>query len=53
MDTALSSPMDIVEPGEETLVSGNIYAVKERSVVVLISKWFPINEFPIRSEFNE
>ncbi|MEH1824818.1 MAG: glycogen debranching protein GlgX [Nostoc sp.] len=53
VDTALSSPMDIVEPGEETLVSGNIYAVKERSVVVLISKWFSINEFPIRSEFNE
>lgn len=53
IDTALPSPMDIVEPGEETVVSSNVYSVKERSVVVLVSKWFPVNEFPIRSEFNE
>lgn len=38
VDTALVSPMDIVEPGEETIVSGNVYPVKDRSVVVLISK---------------
>lgn len=38
IDTAESSPMDIVEPGKETLVSGNVCLVKDRSVVVLISK---------------
>ncbi len=38
VDTALASPMDIVEPGEETVVSGNVFPVKDRSVVVLISK---------------
>ncbi|MFN6535568.1 MAG: glycogen debranching protein GlgX [Nostoc sp. EkiNYC01] len=53
IDTALASPMDIVEPGEETVVSGNVYSVKERSVVVLVSKWFPVNEFPTRSKFDE
>ena len=38
VDTATPSPMDIVEPGQETLVSRDSYHVKERSVVVLISK---------------
>ena len=38
VDTALASPMDIVEPGEETVVSGSVYPIKDRSVVVLISK---------------
>jgi isoamylase len=38
VDSALPSPLDIVEPGEETLVSGNVYRVKDRSTVVLISK---------------
>jgi isoamylase len=38
VDTALPSPIDIAEPGEETVVSGDVYSVKERSVVVLISK---------------
>ena len=38
IDTAESSPMDIVESGKETLVAGDICLVKPRSVVVLISK---------------
>ncbi|MBO3459384.1 glycogen debranching protein GlgX [Aetokthonos hydrillicola Thurmond2011] len=38
IDTAQPSPMDIVEKGQETLVPGNVYLVKDRSVVVLISK---------------
>ncbi|BAZ47625.1 glycogen debranching enzyme GlgX [Nostoc sp. NIES-4103] len=38
VDTALPSTMDIVEPGEETVVSGNVYSVKERSIIVLLSK---------------
>lgn len=38
IDTAESSPMDIVESGKETIVAGDICLVKPRSVVVLISK---------------
>jgi glycogen operon protein len=38
VDTALVSPMDIVEPCQEVVVSGNNYLVKDRSVVVLISE---------------
>jgi isoamylase len=38
VNTAFTSPMDIVEPGQEIAVQGNTYFVKERSVVVLISK---------------
>ncbi|URD52581.1 glycogen debranching protein GlgX [Chroococcidiopsis sp. CCNUC1] len=38
IDTAEPSPMDIMESGKEILVSGNVCPVKERSVVVLISK---------------
>ena len=38
VDTAQPSPMDIIEPGQETLVSSNVYSVRGRSVVVLISK---------------
>ncbi|MFB2771021.1 glycogen debranching protein GlgX [Pelatocladus sp. BLCC-F211] len=38
VDTALVSPLDIVERGKETLVSGDVCTVKNRSVVVLISQ---------------
>ncbi len=38
VDTALASPMDIVEPCQEVVVSGNNYLVKGRSIAVLISK---------------
>ncbi|MDZ8225125.1 MULTISPECIES: glycogen debranching protein GlgX [unclassified Nostoc] len=38
IDTAESTPMDIVEPGKETIVAGDICLVKGRSVVVLVSK---------------
>lgn len=38
LDTAQPSPMDIVEPGQEILVSSNVYSVQGRSVVVLVSK---------------
>lgn len=38
VDTAEPSPMDIVEPGKEVMVSGNVCLVQDRSVVVLISK---------------
>jgi isoamylase len=42
VDTAESSPHDIAEnlaePGEETVVSGNLCHVRNRSVVVLISR---------------
>jgi glycogen operon protein len=42
VDTAESSPHDIAEnlaePGEESVVSGNVCHVKNRSVVVLISR---------------
>lgn len=38
IDTAEPSPMDIVESGKETVVSGDVCFVKNRSVVVLISK---------------
>ncbi|NET05187.1 MAG: glycogen debranching protein GlgX [Symploca sp. SIO2B6] len=38
VDTSAPSPMDIVEPCEEVMVSGNSYRVNDRSVVVLISK---------------
>lgn len=38
VDTALASPMDIMPKGQETKVSGNVYSVKDRSAVVLISK---------------
>ncbi|WP_414582604.1 glycogen debranching protein GlgX [Scytonema sp. PCC 10023] len=38
VDTAESSPMDIVEPGQEFMVSDDVCLVKGYSVVVLISK---------------
>jgi glycogen operon protein len=38
LDTAEPSPMDIVERGKETIVSSDVYLVKNRSVVVLISQ---------------
>ncbi|WP_414589359.1 glycogen debranching protein GlgX [Scytonema sp. PCC 10023] len=38
IDTAEASPMDIVERGKETMVSGDVYVVKNRSIVVLISQ---------------
>lgn len=38
VDTAEPSPMDFVEPGQETVVSDDVCFVKDRSVVVLISK---------------
>ncbi|MGH3972895.1 MAG: hypothetical protein ACRDS9_06175, partial [Pseudonocardiaceae bacterium] len=38
IDTAQSSPADILEPGNETLVDGNICHAQGRSVVVLLSK---------------
>lgn len=38
VNTAEPSPLDIVENGKETVVSGDVYLVKNRSVVVLISK---------------
>ena len=38
VDTAEPSPMDIVEPCQEVVVSGNNYLVKDRSVVILISE---------------
>ena len=38
VDTAESSPMDIMEPGQEIMVSDDVYLVKGHSVVVLISK---------------
>lgn len=37
IDTALPSPIDIVEPGEETTIAGSCYSVNGHSVVVLIS----------------
>jgi isoamylase len=37
-DTSLASSNDIVEPGQEVMVSDNTYFVNDRSVVVLISK---------------
>ena len=36
--TAEASPNDIVKPGEEAKVDGNVYTVKNRSIVVLISR---------------
>ena len=41
IDTSLPSPLDIVEPGAETLISGNICHVTNHSVVVLISISIP------------
>jgi len=38
IDTAGSSLMDILEPCQEVLVSGDHYCVKDRSVVILISE---------------
>ncbi|MEC4811674.1 MAG: glycogen debranching protein GlgX [Scytonema sp. PMC 1069.18] len=38
IDTAEPSPLDIVEKGKETMVSGDVYIVKNRSTVVLISR---------------
>ncbi|WP_233222735.1 glycogen-debranching protein [Chroococcidiopsis sp. CCALA 051] len=38
IDTAQNSPLDIAEPGTETLVTSNTYFVQGRSVVVLISQ---------------
>ncbi len=38
VDTSIASPMDIVEPGQEMMVTGNTYFVSDRSTVILISK---------------
>ena len=38
IDTAQPSPMDIVEPGQETLIPEDFYLVEGRSSIVLISK---------------
>ncbi|KYC40880.1 glycogen debranching enzyme [Scytonema hofmannii PCC 7110] len=38
VDTAEPSPMDVVERGKETMVSGDVCVVKNRSIVVLISQ---------------
>jgi isoamylase len=38
VDTSQPSPLDIVEPGASTMVSGNVCLVQNRSVIVLISK---------------
>jgi isoamylase len=38
IDTAQPSPRDIAEPGSEPAFSGNFCPVRERSIVVLISK---------------
>jgi glycogen operon protein len=38
IDTALPSPEDIADPGNEVEFSGNIYAVQGRSIVVLVSQ---------------
>jgi isoamylase len=38
IDTAAASPADIANPGEEEVVKGNTYRVRDRSVVVLVSK---------------
>jgi glycogen operon protein len=38
IDTAEPSPVDIMEPEQETLVLDNVYFVEGRSIVVLISK---------------
>ncbi|GAX38298.1 glycogen debranching protein GlgX [Nodularia sp. NIES-3585] len=38
VDTAEPSPADIVEKGNEPMVSGDVYHVKNRSIVVLISQ---------------
>ena len=38
IDTALPSPKDFVETGQESVVSGNSCSVAKHSVVVLISR---------------
>lgn len=38
VDTSEPSPTDVVEPGREIAMSGNTYLLKDRSVVVLISR---------------
>lgn len=38
LDTALPSPQDVVDLGEEVAVSGNTYTVADRSIVILDSK---------------
>ena len=38
IDTAEPSPRDIADPGEEVKVAGSSWRVRERSIVVLISK---------------
>ncbi len=38
LDSSLPSPEDIREPGQEVEISGNVYHVNSRSVVVLISR---------------
>jgi glycogen operon protein len=38
IDTAEPSPRDIVDPGEEVKVAGSSWRVRERSIVVLISR---------------
>jgi isoamylase len=38
LDTALPAPSDIADPGAEVSISGDLYLVTARSVVVLVSK---------------
>jgi glycogen operon protein len=38
VDTSLTSPLDIAEPGSEAPIAGSTYPVGQRSVVVLISR---------------
>jgi len=38
VDTAETSPRDIVDPGDETEVAGNSYSAAGRSIVVLVSR---------------
>lgn len=38
VDTAETSPLDILDPCQEVMISGNSYFAKDRSVVVLISE---------------
>ncbi|HMC61349.1 MAG TPA: hypothetical protein VKJ01_19320, partial [Candidatus Solibacter sp.] len=38
VDTALNSPLDIADPGQEQPVAGSAYALQGRSVVVLVNR---------------
>jgi hypothetical protein len=38
IDTAAAAPADIAHPGQEEVVQGDTYRVRDRSVVVLVSR---------------